>query len=411
MDLEQRLKETYADRLGGLEPSGGDVAEARRMGVRMRSRRRLVVGAAAAVAVVLAVGGTLVGTGRVSVGPSHGRGSWREVPAAPISPRANALSVWTGREVVVLGGEAQPCAPNADYCGLGEADLRDGAAYDPRSNTWRDIPPAPVPVGPGDRLVVADGVVVLRHWLQHGSRWFTYEPDHHRWSRIDRVPAGVGDLPSAYGSKVYALLGRRVAVYDVRSFRWSVLPPDLQGRSLRQRRVTATPFGPVVTGYDSAAAADGSVSTTPVVADVFDGTAWDRLPPSGIAGNDWSWVGDRMVDFDSFAHQGMAPRPGLALGGLLDPSSGRWSPLPDSALETPEHSWSAVAFGPGAWAACWGLVYDVAGGEAWTLPRPHDAPDQGVTATWAGDRLLAFGGASFGSNGSTASNHAWLYTP
>ena len=407
MDLEQRIRETYAARLDAVHPTVGDVAAARRRGARMRGRRRLASAGAALAVVAVAVAGTLVGTGRVAVGPSHDRGSWRELPDAPLTPRAHALAVWTGREVVVLGGETDPCPPGAD-CASASSDRRDGAAYDPRTDTWRPIPPAPVRVGPGDRLVVANGVVVLRHWRAHGSSWFAYEPDHNRWSRIEGVPPRAGDLPSAAGSRVYVPAGRRVAVYDVDRFRWSLLPPDPNQPALHQARVTATPYGPVVTGYEGAPAGDGSVPVIPVTADVYAGGRWHRLRTSGIAGNDWSWVGDRMVDFDSFAHQGMRPEPGLALGGLLDPATGRWSALPDSALETPEHSWSPVAFGPGPWAVCWGLVYDVAGGQAWALPTPSGAPDLSTAAAWAGDSLFVFGGAT--PSGET-SGKAWLYTP
>jgi hypothetical protein len=107
----------------------------------------------------------------------------------------------------------------------------------------------------------------------------------------------------------------------------------------------------------------------------------------------------------------MTPRPGLALGGRLDPGTGRWSRLPAATLETPEGGWSPVAVGPGSWAACWGLVYDVASGRVATLPGPDGAPDAGVTASWAGDRLLAFGGSSSGSDGSAVTNHAWLWSP
>ena len=176
--------------------------------------------------------------------------------------------------------------------------------------------------------------------------------------------------------------------------------------------MTATPYGPVVTGYDSTQPQDGTVSN-PVVADVYDGTSWHRLPAMNILGNDWAWAGDRMIDFDSFAHQGMDSRSGPELGGQLDPASGRTSPLPDSALETPEDGWSLVAIGPGGWAACWGLVYDVAGGEAWTLPRPEGALDSSTTAVWVGDSLLVFGGATLGGEESLAdtTNKAWLYTP
>lgn len=415
MDVEQQMWETYAERLGALELSGGDVDAARRTGARMRVRRRLAVGAAAVAVIAVAAGGSLVGTGRVSIGPSHGRGDWRELPAAPLLPRAYALGVWTGREAIVLGGEIDRCPPHVDGC-LGPGEMRDGAAYSPQSNTWRNIPPAPVRVGPGDRLVVADGVVVLRHARSHGSSWFTYEPDHNRWSSIGDVPEGAGDLPSAFGPEVYVPAGRRIAVYDVTRFRWSLLPPDPNQPRLVQRRVTATPHGPVVTGYDSTRPQDGTVAN-PVIADVYDGTSWHRLPATNILGNDWAWAGEEMIDFDSFAHQGMDPKsgpePGLELGGQLDPASGRTSPLPDSALETPEDGWSPVAVGPGGWAASWGLVYDVSSGEARTLPRPEDALDSSTTAVWVGDSLLVFGGATLGGEESLAdtTNKAWLYTP
>jgi hypothetical protein len=44
---------------------------------------------------------------------------WEGLPAAPLSPRARALAVWTGRELIVWGGEA-------DY--NHRANFDDGAA-------------------------------------------------------------------------------------------------------------------------------------------------------------------------------------------------------------------------------------------------------------------------------------------
>ncbi len=408
MDLEQQLREAYGEHLDTIEPTGGDIDVARRTGARMRVRRRLAVGAAAAVVVAVAAGGSLVGSGRVSIGPSGTRGEWRELPAPPLSPRAYALSVWTGREVVVLGGEADPCSPSAD-CASASAELRDGAAYDPQSNSWRAIPRAPVPVGPGDRLLSAAGRVILRHWQQHGSRLFVYDPATGDWSEI---PSFFQDLPSAYGDDVYGLANDRahhgrVVMYDARRGLWNErIPRDPIQPQLTQRRVTATPYGPVVTGYEPQ---DGVAEF--VSADVYDGTSWHRFH-THITGNDWAWAGDRMIDFDSAQHQGSETRAGPSLGGRLDPSTGRSGPLPDSTLETPDDPWSPVAIGPGGWAACWGLVYDVAHGQAWTLPRPEDdAPDLGTTAAWTDDALLVFGGASFGGDGSHVTNHAWLYTP
>jgi hypothetical protein len=411
MDLEQQLRETYAERLDGVDASG-DVTAARRAGERMRVRRRLAAGAAAVAVVAVAAAGSLVGTGRVSLGPSGSRGEWRELPSAPLSPRAYSLGVWTGREAIVLGGESKPCPPNVDFtCSAGE--LRDGAAYDPRTNTWQRIAKAPVPVGPGDRLLSAAGRVILRHAQPHGSRLFVYDPATNEWFEI---PSFLQDLPSAYGDDVYGLGNDhahrgQVVMYDARAGTWNErIPRDPIRPRLNQPRVTATPYGPVVTGYPAASGR----GLRPVTADLYDGTSWRRLPPTNVTGNDWAWVGDRMIDFDSFAHQGTDVQPGgLQAGGQLDPSTGRWNPLPGSTLETPPDPWSPVAIGPGGWAACWGLVYDVRNGRAWTLPRPQGALDSSTTAAWIGDRLLVFGGATLGIEESLAdtSNQAWLYTP
>jgi hypothetical protein len=417
MDLEQQLKETYAERLDHLDLPYGDVGAARRTGAGMRVRRRVALGAAAAAVVVVAAGGSLLGTGRMSIGPSVPGGDWRELPAAPLSPRAYAQSVWTGREVLVVGGEKNPCPPNAD-CAVPDDQLRDGAAYDLRTHTWRTIQAAPVPVGPGDRLVVADGVVVLRDSQQQGSRWFSYEPDHDRWSQIDDVPPGIGDLPSALGSRVYAIAGRQVAVYDVDTLRWTMLPPDTIEPALSQRRVTATDVGPVITGEDSTQPHDGSAPSL-MLADVWDGTQWRRLPPTQqLANNEWSWTGTRMVDPEPFTLDGgEVDGWGRAypMGGILDPATGTWAPLPDALVNPPQgdnRGWGVSASG-GPWITELGQVYDDATGQVWQLARPDGAPDYASAATWADGRLVVFGGTDLGADGAVdgLSNRAWLWTP
>jgi hypothetical protein len=415
MDLEQQLRDTYAEQLGTLDVAGGDVATARRTGQRLRTRRRLTVGAAAVAVVAMAVGGTLIGTDRASIGPSHSTGDWREVPAAPLSPRANAQAVWTGAEVLVIGGEEHPCPPGAD-CAVDPDDLRDGAAYDPGTDTWRRIADAPVPIGSGDRLVAAGGDVVLRDWQEDGSDWFTYDPEADDWSRIPNVPDRIGDLPSAIGQAVYAMVGHRVAVYSVPRSDWTLLPPDPIEPALAQRVVTATDVGPVVTGVDSTQPNDGRTPSL-LLADVWDGSEWRRLPPSEqLAGNSWSWTGTRMVDPEPFTLDGGEVDGwgrSYPMGGTLDPATGTWGPLPEALVDAPqgdERGWVISAAG-GPWIAVLGQVYDDDSGRVWHLPQPAGAPDYGSTAAWADGHLLAFGGA--GANGSPGdlSNRAWLWTP
>jgi hypothetical protein len=319
--------------------------------------------------------------------------------------------------VIVLGGERRPCPPSAD-CAVVSDGLRDGAAYDPGTNSWRVIAPAPVAVGPGDRLVAADGVVVLRSARPHGSIWFTYEPDLDRWSRIDGVPAGVGDQPSAIGPRVYVTAGRRVAVYDVGRLRWSLLPPDPIRPALTERTVTATGAGPVVTGVDSTRPNDGRTPSL-LLADVWDGSSWRRLPPSEqLAGSDWTWTGTRMVDPEPFTLDGgQVGNWGRSypMGGTLDPATGEWGSLPEELVDPPQgdaRGWTVSASG-GPWFAVLGQVYDDDTGQVGLLPTPDGAPDYGVSAAWAGDRLVAFGGvdSSRGYTGDALSDQAWIYTP
>lgn len=411
MDVEQQMRETYAERLGAVDLSGGDVDAARRTGARMRVRRRLAVGAAAvAVVVAVGVGGTIAATRDQAVGPAAPRGHWRELPTPPLSPRADAVSVWTGHEVIVLGGDPDPCPPGAD-CATTSSLLRDGAAYDPATGAWHRIADAPVPVGPGDRLVPYNGAVVLRHAIpQGGARWFSYEPEGNRWLRMGHVPAGAGD-PSVIGPRLYALAGRRVATYDVSRFAWSLLPPDPIRPRLTQRRVTATPYGPVVTGLDATQPNDGRAPSV-VLADVFDGKAWQRLPATGQLGNDWFWDGDRMVAPDPATVDGgeVDPYPhAFPAGGQLDPSTGRWSPLPDALTDEAPDGWGVNAAG-GHWVATYGQVYSTETGDVWVLPKPEGAIDLDTTAAWAGDQLLVFGGATFDQKAVTT-DRAWLYTP
>jgi hypothetical protein len=413
MSLEDTLTRTFESRLDAVEMSAGDVEGARSAGRRLRARRRVTAGVAAVVVAAAGVAGIVVSGEPHSDQPSGRVGQWHELPTPPLSPRADSLAVWTGREVVVLGGLTELCPPGAD-CAVVGGLLRDGAAYDPSTSSWRAIPPAPVGVGPGDRLVVADGVVVLHKGLSHGrSAWYTYEPDHNRWSRIDGVPAAVDGQPSAIGPRVYVTAGRRVAVYDVTRFRWSLLPPDRNRPALTQRTVTATSAGPVVAGVDATKPNDG-ITPSLVLADRWDGTSWVRLPASDQLGNAFSWTGHRLVDPSPFTENGGEVNGwgrDIPQGGTLEPANGQWGRLP-AALTGDPRGWAVSASG-GPWFATAGQVFDDDTQQVTTLPRPDGAPDDGVAGAWAEGRLLAFGGADSarGFSGDALTQRAWLYTP
>ena len=67
--------------------------------------------------------------------------TWRDLPEAPIPPRYRAATVWTGTEAIYWGGIA--LYDSAGTLGVFE-DRANGAAYNPVSDTWRVIAASPL---------------------------------------------------------------------------------------------------------------------------------------------------------------------------------------------------------------------------------------------------------------------------
>ena len=66
--------------------------------------------------------------------------TWAALPASPLKARGGQQMVWTGREVLVWGGQVAPSEADPDPLAVYP---RDGAAYDPAARTWRRMPTAP----------------------------------------------------------------------------------------------------------------------------------------------------------------------------------------------------------------------------------------------------------------------------
>jgi hypothetical protein len=106
-------------------------------------------------------------------------GAWRELPPSPASGRA-PMSVWTGSEMLVWGtAERVPNPP------------RDGAAYDPVTNTWRRIASAPIELTDATAVWTGEEMVVFGASLQGGNHSKTdtaigaaYDPATDSWRRL-----------------------------------------------------------------------------------------------------------------------------------------------------------------------------------------------------------------------------------
>jgi hypothetical protein len=206
--------------------------------------------------VACAVVGAVLLSGSDQPVTAHPYPHWQQLAAPPISPRTHALGVHVRHRVVVLGG-----------FGRSGLALRDGAAYDVRTGIWHRLR-TPVPITDRDRAAVAAGVVVLRHRRPGLSpSWWRYDVRRDDWSRMGGVRTSLS-APSAFGSEVYALTGRRVMVYSVQLDRWTPLPVDRLRPVLTHRTVRASRAGTVVTGY--------AALPNRLVSDRWDGLRWRR---------------------------------------------------------------------------------------------------------------------------------------
>lgn len=390
----------------------------------MRVRRRVGAGAAVAAVIAIGIAGSLVGHDDRADVPSGQVGHWRELPAPPLSPRALALGVSTGREIIYLGGERRPCAPvvscdlamtpsqAARYYGF----LRDGAAYDLASGTWRRIASAPGFVESGDEAAFAAGQLFVdtsRGWFAYDVRGDTWSPFHARWRE------GYGVSP--VGDRIAGQTGSgRAIVYDARHAAWKVYPADHLRPRLGGLEVSGTPSGPVLGGYDTSRPYDIHQGS-PALVDVWNGHAWHRLPQTGQMERGFVWTGRRLVDpavgAQDRGDEYTWPR-AYPYGGTLDPTTGSWQALPATLEQLPAGGWDVTTSGyPAAsggegWFVVDGRVYDDNTGRAWLLPRPTGAPADYTSAVWSGGTLVAFGGAAYsGQRLIGTTNRAWIYTP
>ncbi len=237
---------------------------------------------------------------------------WQELPTPPLAARTHALGVAAHHRVLVLGGRRP-----------GSSAVRDGGAYDLRTGRWTRLR-IPVAVTDRDAAVEAAGVVVLRHDAPgRPASWWRYDVRDDTWTRMRDLPRRLS-VPSAFGSEVYALSGRRVVVYSVQLGRWTRLAPDRLRPVLAGAAVTASRAGTVVTGRTRVGGR--------LVADRWNGLRWRRIRvarPQPVAapadGSTWVDVGR--------THLRAATRP------CLDPAAVTSDPDPEPNLSGSRRRW------------------------------------------------------------------------
>jgi hypothetical protein len=234
------------------------------------------------------------------------RGTWRALAASPMKPRSEHAAVWTGREMIVWGGRGTPS----------EA-VPDAAAYEPNGDRWRSIPNAPIgptafpiAVWTGKEMIVSGGSRSGGGAIGEGGA--AYNPSRNRWRRIPTGPLSKRANAAAVwtGCEVVIWGGRSIdqwgflddgATYDPATKRWRLLPAAPLGTERVQN--------------------PGRVGGLPAVL-----TARGFIHPSAV------WTGDEFLVW-GYLYAFRAGAPQATPLAAFKPKSGAWRALPPPEIE------------------------------------------------------------------------------
>jgi hypothetical protein len=174
----------------------------------------------------------------------------QQLAAGPLAGR-HASGVWTGTELIIIGGQAD------------ERVFADAAAYNPDTQSWRRLPPMPAPraqatlTWTGTEVLVVGGIGPSATHPTVYADGLAYNPTTNRWrplpsmgiSRMRHVAVWTGTRLLIWGGQTMVTRnGETVDVapphgmsFDPVSGTWSALPTSpLRGRILALAAWTGT---------------------------------------------------------------------------------------------------------------------------------------------------------------------------
>jgi hypothetical protein len=333
-------------------------------------------------------------------------GTWRSLPDAPIRGRSLFGAVWTGTEMLILGGDD----PYAD------TKLRDAGAYNPTTRQWRRLADAPEGLDRyGVEAVWTGREAILWGGYGGGIPGVAYDLLEDSWRILPDAPVrprtnqtlvwtgreaivwgGIGhtEKDGAIGNLADG------AAYDPASNTW--------------RRIATSPLAPrnghvaVWTGTEMIVWGGGSLNDEQAYLPegaAYDPArdAWRVLPDAPIHTRSAAtavWTGTRMLVYGGVYHTASGGQP-YADGAAFDPSTGKWEKLPVGPLGFREGS---VSVWTGRQMIIWGGLWDpYAPGLAaaaydpqarqWTrLPKDPLAVRYYPRMVWTGVEAIVWGG-------------------
>ena len=206
----------------------------------------------------------------------------RDVPAAPIGAARYPSGAWTGSELVVCCDAVDPASGTSG-----------AAAFDPATHRWR-VSPAPVDAGADaadDAVLTGEEVLMVRQVSSGDFRvdgdevvdLFAYDPATDAWSVRARPPLGNRFGEVAWTGDELVVWGwSGGAAYDPADDRWRLLPDLPADRRVEYGSVAMAAGWIVVFGGD---ASDDTATVGYRIRP--DDDAWQAIAPAPIPAIEW----------------------------------------------------------------------------------------------------------------------------
>lgn len=204
-------------------------------------------------------------------------GEWRPMQASPLKGRVGHTAVWAGDEVIIWGGHSG----GTDERPIGR--LPDGAAYQPAEDTWRSIATPDLTGGPGytsvwtgSEMIVIGGNDGHFSFAENGlNEAGAYDPSTDTW-RILAMPIDLVVVNAVW-------TGIEVVIYGVERYLGPLLGISYEPIAGAWRELPPAPVHPAVPDIDSVGDHTLAWSYFPETGGIaaLDTVTlqWRRLPP------------------------------------------------------------------------------------------------------------------------------------
>lgn len=342
---------------------------------------------------------------------SYRFGGWQVLPVSAFDGRRGAAIVWTGEQLIVWGGTTPGAGPPPEN---GWPVASDGGIYDAAADAWFPLPSGPAGRSGATALWTGEEMLVIGGGAPGGA---AYRPATRQWRPLLTHPLPAAPAAVWTGAEAVLWGGESPgAAYDPAGDSWrDIAPGPLTSRSEHAAVWTGTEmivWGGLVDDAEAAAAGTGYSWSQDGAA--YDPAAdnWRQLSPAPdgleLSHPTAIWTGSEVI---VVGHEAMdrdhepTEDPAVA-AAAFNPASDKWR-----VLATPRFSAIAQVDGFGVHSAVWAETRLVVwagrdllaatGPELWIYDPAEDAWERGASSpinaddpelVWTGETLFAIGG-------------------